>query len=84
MQNLTGIRPTTWWQSILVLGGIPVAVLVALGFHLGFPELKGLNFSGGTHLRNSLIAMWLALTIYTAAFIGEAVRDAFNPRKVYR
>jgi len=74
IQNLTGIRPATWWQSVLLLGGIPVAVLAALGFHLGFPELKGLNFAGGTHLRNSLIAMWFALTIYTGAFIAENVR----------
>jgi general L-amino acid transport system permease protein len=74
VQNLTGIRPATWWQSLLALVGIPVAVLLALGFHLGLPELKGLNFSGGTHLRNSLIAMWLALTVYTGAFIAENVR----------
>jgi general L-amino acid transport system permease protein len=74
VQNSTGLRPTTWWKSVLVLGGIPVAVLAALGFHLGMPELKGLNFSGGTHLRNSLIAMWFALTIYTGAFIAENVR----------
>ena len=38
------------------------------------PELKGFNFAGGTHLRNSLIALWLALSLYTAAFIAEIVR----------
>jgi general L-amino acid transport system permease protein len=45
-----------------------------LGFHLGYPEMKGFNFSGGIHLRNSLIAMWIALTLYTGAFIAEIVR----------
>ncbi|RMD49318.1 MAG: ABC transporter permease subunit, partial [Alphaproteobacteria bacterium] len=45
-----------------------------LGFHLGYPELKGFNFKGGIHLRNSLIALWLALSLYTAAFIAEIVR----------
>ena len=74
IQEATGIRPTTWWQSILLLFGPVIAVLVALGFHLGYPELSGFNFSGGVHLRNSLIALWLALTIYTGAFIAENVR----------
>ena len=50
------------------------AVLIALGFHLGYPELKGFNFKGGIHMRNSLIALWLALSLYTAAFIAEIVR----------
>ena len=49
-------------------------VLIALGFHLGYPELKGFNFKGGTYMRNSLIALWLALSLYTAAFIAENVR----------
>ena len=36
---------------------------------------KGIpKFEGGTHLRNSLIALWLALSLYTAAFIAEIVR----------
>jgi general L-amino acid transport system permease protein len=38
------------------------------------PELRGFNFQGGIHLRNSLIALWLALSIYTGAFIAENVR----------
>ena len=49
-------------------------LLVALGFHFGYPALKGFNFQGGTHLRNSLIALWLALSLYTAAFVAEIVR----------
>lgn len=36
---------------------------------------KGIaRFQGGSHLRNSLIALWLALSLYTAAFIAEIVR----------
>ncbi len=41
---------------------------------LSYPELKGFNFTGGLHLRNSLIALWLALSLYTGAFIAEIVR----------
>jgi len=38
------------------------------------PELKGFNFKGGIFMRNSLIALWIALSLYTAAFIAEIVR----------
>ncbi|MFN3955700.1 MAG: amino acid ABC transporter permease [Pararhodobacter sp.] len=75
VQNETGVRPKTWWKSILILLVPPVALLLALGFHLGYPELRGFNFQGGIHLRNSLIAMWLGLGIYTGAFIAENVRS---------
>jgi general L-amino acid transport system permease protein len=36
---------------------------------------KGIpRFEGGTHIRGSLIALTLALALYTAAFIAEIVR----------
>ena len=73
-QEETGDRPTTWYLRLGVIV-IPTGLLLwILGFHLGYPELKGFNFKGGTHLRNSLIALWLALSLYTAAFIAEIVR----------
>jgi general L-amino acid transport system permease protein len=74
VQNATGVRPVTWWKSLLIWFGPLIALKFALGFHLGYPELKGFNFTGGTHLRNSLIALWFALTVYTGAFIAENVR----------
>ncbi|KDB04837.1 amino acid ABC transporter permease [Defluviimonas sp. 20V17] len=74
VQNASGIRPVTWWKSALILIAPIVILLVALGFHLGYPELKGFNFRGGVHARNSLIALWAALSIYTGAFIAEIVR----------
>lgn len=74
VQNETGVRPTTWWKSILILFAPAILLLLALGFHLGYPELRGFNFQGGIQMRNSLIAMWLGLGIYTGAFIAENVR----------
>jgi general L-amino acid transport system permease protein len=74
VQHATGVRPVTWWKSILILVAPVVALLFVLGFHLGYPELRGFNFTGGTHLRNSLIALWFALGIYTGAFVAENVR----------
>jgi general L-amino acid transport system permease protein len=46
-----------------------------LGATIVSPYLKGFNFTEGTHLRNSLIAMWVALSLYTGAFIAEIVRS---------
>ena len=74
IQNETGDRPNTLWATLGLLFVPTGVLLVALGFYLGMPELKGFNFKGGTHLRNSLIALWLALSLYTAAFIAEIVR----------
>lgn len=39
-----------------------------------YPTLGGFNFEGGLQVRNSLIALWLALSLYTGAFIAEIVR----------
>ena len=74
IQNATGVRPTTWYWTLGLLVVPTALLLILLGFYIGKPELKGFNFNGGTHLRNSLIALWLALSLYTAAFIAENVR----------
>jgi general L-amino acid transport system permease protein len=74
IQQSTGERPKTWYQQLAILV-IPVGVvLIALGANIVSPYLKGFNFTEGTHLRNSLIALWLALSLYTGAFIAEIVR----------
>jgi general L-amino acid transport system permease protein len=73
-QEATGDRPKIWYIQLGLLF-VPMAILLTvLGCHFGYPELKGFNFKGGTHMRNSLIALWLALSLYTAAFIAEIVR----------
>jgi general L-amino acid transport system permease protein len=74
VQEATGDRPVTWWKSILILLAPVSLFLAAMGLHWGYPELRGFNFTGGIHLRNSFIAMWLGLGIYTGAFIAENVR----------
>lgn len=74
VQEATGQRPVTWWKSLLALVVPPVGLLVALGFHLSYPELAGFNFKGGVTVSNALMSLWLALSLYTAAFIAEIVR----------
>ncbi len=74
IQNSTGVRPATWHVRLAIVVIPTVTVLWILGFYLGYPELKGFNFQGGIHLRSSLIALWLSLSLYTGAFIAEIVR----------
>jgi general L-amino acid transport system permease protein len=70
----TGQLPSTWWMQLGALI-LPVSiVLFFFGLTWEYPELSGFNFNGGLHMRNSLIALWLALSLYTAAFIAEIVR----------
>ncbi len=74
IQEETGDRPKTFWLNLGIIV-VPVAVvLVILGATIVQPFLKGFNFSDGIHLRNSLMALWLALSLYTGAFIAEIVR----------
>jgi general L-amino acid transport system permease protein len=70
-------------QSFPVLLGV-LALVVALPglamlvfgspFHWEVPELKGFNFRGGWVVIPELVALTMALSIYTAAFIAETVR----------
>jgi general L-amino acid transport system permease protein len=75
-QDATGqILPTFWIK--LAIFFIPVLLVYFIAgrpIGLEYPELKGFNFKGGIYMRNSLIALWLALSFYTAAFIAEIVR----------
>ena len=55
----------------------PIIFYYIMGMPIEFeiPVLKGFNFKGGMVIRPEFIAMFLALTIYTAAFISETVRS---------
>jgi len=75
-QEATGDILPVFWVSMAIFFVPSVLAYVVLGgpVTLNYPELGGFNFSGGLHLRNSLIALWLALSLYTGAFIAEIVR----------
>ncbi|HEY0275842.1 MAG TPA: ABC transporter permease subunit [Paenirhodobacter sp.] len=75
VQEATGVRPTTWWRSLLILFAPVIVVLIALGFRIHEPALQGFNFVGGTNVSNSFIALWAGLSLYTGAFIAEIVRS---------
>lgn len=56
--------------------GLPLCAFVLTGAPLSFsrPVLAGFNFRGGMVLLPELVALWLALTIYTGTYIAEIVR----------
>jgi general L-amino acid transport system permease protein len=70
----TGDRPAIWYVNLGIIVLPTLAVLLALGATVVAPAFRGFNFAEGVHLRNSLIALWLALALYTGAFIAEIVR----------
>ena len=65
------------WISLGLIGIPCIIVFFALGKPISFeyPYLKGFNFKDGLHLRNSFLALTLALAFYTSAFIAEIVRS---------
>jgi general L-amino acid transport system permease protein len=75
-QARTGEQLPVFWVGCALIVGLPLAVLAATGFPIGFqkPELRGFNFVGGVRLIPEFVALLIALTTYTAAFIAEVVR----------
>ena len=76
-QQQTGITLPTFWIStgIVIIPSIMTFFVLGQPVSLDYPTLGGFNFRGGLQLRNSLIALWLALSLYTGAFIAEIVRS---------
>ncbi|QPH52515.1 amino acid ABC transporter permease [Pontivivens ytuae] len=75
-QAATGETFPVLWTG-LALFFVPVLLVnFILGGAMGLerPELAGFNFSGGVQLRSTFIALWLALSLYTGAFVAENVR----------
>ena len=76
LQDRTGRALPVFWICLGAIVGAPLLVYFILGGPITWqiPELQGFNFAGGYVLRPEFIALWLALSLYTASFIGEIVR----------
>ncbi|MBB5720773.1 general L-amino acid transport system permease protein [Loktanella ponticola] len=74
IQESTGVRPTTWYTQLGLLIIPTGIVLTVLGATIVTPYLKGFNFTEGMFLRSALVSLWVALSLYTGAFIAETVR----------
>ena len=71
-----GRRITIWPYVLGLLIGLPLLTALVFGAPVTFeiPVLKGFNFSGGARVIPEFVALLLALSLYTAAFIAEIVR----------
>jgi general L-amino acid transport system permease protein len=65
-----------WPYVFGLLVGLPLASVPLFGVPVAFelPVLKGFNFAGGSRIIPEFVALTLALSTYTAAFIAEIVR----------
>ena len=75
-QDATGSQFPVFWVSLVIFFSLPLLAMAITGnpFSLDYPELRGFNFSGGVTIIPELIALSIALTVYTGTFIAEAVR----------
>lgn len=76
LQARTGAQLPIFWVGLLAIVGLPIITYIVTGnpINWNIPELKGFNFRGGMVVRPEFLALWLALSFYTAAFIAENVR----------
>jgi general L-amino acid transport system permease protein len=65
-----------WPYVLSLLIGLPLLSALVFGAPVTFevPVLKGFNFAGGSRVIPEFVALTLALSTYTAAFIAEIVR----------
>jgi general L-amino acid transport system permease protein len=72
----TGEEVPVLWPTLGLMIVLPVVAFVLAGSPLGFsmPHMGRFNVSGGIELLPEFVALLLALSVYTAAFIAEVVR----------
>ena len=77
VQDATGKIYPVFWISLGAIIGFPVLVFAVTGAPITWdvPEFQRFNFNGGMVLLPEFMALWLALSLYTSAFIGEIVRS---------
>jgi general L-amino acid transport system permease protein len=75
-RDATGQPFPTFSVGVGLLVGLPLLVFLMTGAPLAFdhPEMGRFALQGGLQLLPELVALALALSIYTAAFIAETVR----------
>ena len=75
-RDRTGQDAPVWLVGALLVVALPVAALTlaTLSTAWDVPALRGFNYRGGFVLVPEFVALFAALTSYTAAFIAEIVR----------
>ena len=86
-QQRSGQVLRLWWAYALLVVVLPLAVFFTLvePTQVSRPLLQGFNFRGGMTLLPELLALWLALSLYSASYVAEYVRSgiASVPRGQY-
>ena len=79
-RHATGQRFPVLWTVLALLIGIPLLAALVFGkpLHWELPELQGFNLRGGWVIIPELVSLAVALSVYTAAFIGETVRGGIQ------
>ncbi len=75
-QEKSGEQFPVFYTSVGIILGLPFVALLLTGFPftIEYPQLKGFNYFGGVSVIPELMALSIALSVYTGAFIAEAVR----------
>lgn len=75
-QRATGKRPPVLWGNLGLIVLMPLVVFAVMGMPLtlDYPVPGSFNMRGGMVVGPEFLALYLALSLYTAAFIAEIVR----------
>ncbi len=75
-QRATGKRPPVLWVNLGLVVLLPLVVFAVIGAPLSFdyPVPGSFNMRGGMMVGPEFLALYLALSLYTASFIAEIVR----------
>ncbi|HTV69370.1 MAG TPA: amino acid ABC transporter permease [Rhizobiaceae bacterium] len=75
-QMQTGQQFPVLWTSLALIIGLPLLAFFIRGMPLTleYPQLSTFNLNGGFQIKPEFIALYLALSVYTASFIAEIVR----------
>jgi general L-amino acid transport system permease protein len=75
-QRATGQRPPVLWVNLGLILLFPLLVFLVMGspMTLDYPVPGSFNMKGGMVIGPEFLALYLALSLYTASFIAEIVR----------
>ncbi len=79
-RDATGAIFPVWATGLALLVAVPVIAfgIAAMSSSWDVPALRGFNFRGGFVLVPEFVALFAALTTYTAGFIAEIVRGGIQ------
>jgi general L-amino acid transport system permease protein len=79
-QARTGQDFPVWSAGFVLCGALPLALFVWAGVLTSWdlPVLRGFNYRGGFVLVPEFVALFMALSTYTAGFIAEVVRGGIQ------